>query len=650
MSTQARLALDHYAVPWLLATAVLTVAPHFEHQPLWLSLFCGMVFIWAALLWWSDQRLPGRWLLMLIVIGGCAGIWIEFRTLFGRDTGVSLLVMLMALKLMELKSRRDAVVVVTLGYFLLLTHYFYSQSIATGLWLLVALWIVTATLVRVHGGAAATLRGSLRHSAILSAQALPFMLVLYLLFPRVAGPLWGLPQDAHAGRTGLSETMAPGNIANLARSGEIAFRVLFDGALPPRDKLYWRGPVLEDFDGRTWRPYAGITPRPRLDQQSPPIGYETTLEGHNQRWLLALDAPSTLPADSVLSGTLTANARQRLSNRQRFRFASTLDFRFNVSENPPVITRNLQLPSGRNPRSLELARRWQSEQDSPEAIIGKALELFSAQFTYTLQPPLLGEDGIDEFLFTTQRGFCEHFSAAFVVLMRAAGIPARVVTGYQGGDRNPVDGYLIVRQSDAHAWAEVWLAERGWVRVDPTAAVSPLRIETGIAGAMADGEPLPALLQVRTDWLRTLRHRWEAINNAWNQQVLGFDRERQRRMLSAFGIADADWRNLAVALAVTSSLLLLAIMSWALYHRPRHDPAARLWHSALRHLARRQVHCAPWETPLALLARLRVEQAELAVPLARVVDAYLQARYGPTGDDLATLRAAVAQLRRWRIT
>lgn len=650
MSTQARLALDHYAVPWLLVTAMVTVAPHFEHQPLWLSLFSALVFAWAAWLWWSDQRLPGRWLLMLIVVAGCAGVWIEFRTLFGRDSGVALLVMLMALKLLELKSRRDAVVVVTLAYFLLLTHYFYSQAIATGLWLLFALWAVTATLIRIHGGAAATLRGSLRHAAVLAGQALPFMLVLYLLFPRVAGPLWGLPQDAHAGRTGLSETMAPGNIANLARSGEIAFRVLFDGAPPPRDKLYWRGPVLEDFDGRTWRPHAGITPRPHLEASSPAIAYETTLEGHNQRWLLALDAPSSLPPDTILGGTLTANARQPVSIRQRFRLAATLDYRFNVEESQSVLNRSLLLPPGRNPRSLALARRWQGEQGAPEAIIGKALALFSGQFTYTLQPPLLGEDSIDEFLFTTQRGFCEHFAAAFVVLMRGAGIPARVVTGYQGGERNPVDGYFVIRQSDAHAWAEVWLAGRGWVRIDPTAAVSPLRVENGIAGALPAGEPLPALLQVRTDWLRTLRHRWEAINNAWNQQVLGFDRERQRRLLESFGIPDADWRSLTVALAVAGSLLLVAIMGWALYHRPRHDPARRLWHAALRHLARRQVHCPPWETPLALLARLREEQPALAAPLARVVDAYLQARYGPPGDDLATLRDAVARLRRWRNT
>lgn len=644
MSTQAREALDHLAVPWLFVAALVTVAPHFEHQPAWLTAICGLAFAWAAWLWWRDRRLPGRWLLMLVVVGACAGIWIEFRTLFGRDSGVALLVMLMSLKLLELKSRRDAVVVVTLGYFLLLTHYFYSQSIATGLWLIAALWIVTATLIRIHGGRAATLRGTLRHAALLAAQAVPFMLVLYLLFPRIGGPLWGLPQDAHSGRTGLSETMAPGNIANLARSSEIAFRVLFDGPLPTRDKLYWRGPVLEDFDGQTWRPYAGITPRARLDFLAPPVTYQTTLEGHNQRWLLALDAPSALPPETVLSGTLTANARQRVTYRQRFRLASVLDYRFNAAENPPVLARNLQLPPGRNPQSRELADTWRRDNPAPEAIVAKALDLFASQFYYTLQPPLLGENSIDDFLFSTRRGFCEHYAAAFVVLMRAAGVPARVVTGYQGGDRNPVDGYLIVRQSDAHAWAEVWLTGRGWVRVDPTAAVSPARIETGLADALPAGEPLPALLQVRTDWLRTLRHRWEALNNAWNQQVLGFDRERQRELLARFGMPDTDWRGLATALAVATALLLALVMAWALHQRPRHDPASQLWQKALRHLARRQVHCAPWETPLVLAERVRHQRPDMAAAFDTVVTAYLQARYAAAASDLKPLREAIARL------
>ena len=643
MSTPAREALDHFAAPWLFVAAAVTVAPHFLHQPPWLTALCTVLFAWAGWLWWRDQRLPGRWWLMLLVAGGCAAIAVEFRTLFGRDAGVALLVMLMGFKLLELKSRRDAVVVVTLGYFLLLTHYFYSQAIATGLWLLAALWIVTATLIRIHGGTAATLRGSLRHAAVLGGQALPFMLVLYLLFPRVAGPLWGLPQDAHAGRTGLSESMAPGNIASLAQSGEIAFRVLFEGPPPAHDKLYWRGPVLEDFDGLTWRPAATPPARPQLEFLSPPVAYESTLEAHNQRWLLALDAPSMLPADTVLSGTLTANARQRLSHRQRLRFAASLDYRFNAVESDAVLARNLRLPPGSNPQARRLAQSWRAG-GPPETVIDKALELFASQFFYTLRPPLLGENGIDEFLFSTRRGFCEHYAAAFVVLMRAAGIPARVVTGYQGGDRNPVDGYLVVRQSDAHAWAEVWLAGRGWVRIDPTAAVSPARIDTGIANALGAGEPLPALLQVRTDWLRTLRHRWEAINNAWNQQVLGFDRERQRDLLARLGLPDADWRNLAIILSVASGLLLAVTLAWALDRRPRHDPARQLWDKALRHLARRQVHCAPWETPLTVAAHVRATHPELAGPFDRVVAAYLTARYAASGNDLEPLREAIAQL------
>jgi transglutaminase-like putative cysteine protease len=643
MSTPAREALDHSAVPWLFATAVLTVAPHFEHQPLWLSAFTGLMLLWGGWLWSQNRRLPGRWLLMLLVVASCAGIFAEFRSLFGRDAGVAMLVMFMAMKLLELKSRRDGMIIVTLGYFLLLTHYFYSQSIPTGLWLLAALWIVTATLIRLHGGPASTLRATLRYAAILTAQALPFMLVLYILFPRITGPLWGLPQDAHAGKTGLSETMAPGSIASLAQSSEIAFRVRFDGEIPAKGKLYWRGPVLEGFDGATWRPYGGRPPAERLEALAPAISYETTLEAHNQRWLLALDAPTTLPPESTLNGALTANARLPVSYRQRFRFSSSLDYRFNITENAVVLRRNLALPGDSNPQARRLASEWRAAETSPEKIVNKALALFASEFYYTLQPPLLGENSVDGFLFDTRRGFCEHYAAAFVVLMRGAGIPARVVTGYQGGERNPVDDYLVVRQSDAHAWAEVWLAERGWVRVDPTAAVSPARIETGIADALPAGEPLPALIQMRADWLRTLRHRWEAVNNAWNQQILGYDPQRQRELLSRLGLPDADWQSMATTLGIICSLLLAAMTAWTLYQKPRHDPASRLWHKALRHMARRQVNCAPWETPLALARRVQEEQPALAEPFDQVVAAYLQARYG-TQNDLKTLREAIARL------
>ena len=644
MSTPAREALDRHATPWLFATALATTAPHALHQPAWLSALAAMLLLWASRQWWKDERLPSRWLLVALVGAGCAGILIEFRTLFGRDAGVAMLVMFMAMKLLELRSRRDAMVVVTLGYFLLLTHYFYSQSIPTGLWLLACLWLITATLVRLHGGPATTPRAALRHAGLLCLQALPFMLVLYVLFPRISGPLWGLPTDAHAGKTGLSDTMSPGSISQLVQSGDIAFRARFDGPLPPKQKLYWRGPVMEQFDGNRWRPYPGRLPAEQLEFLSPPLSYETTLEPHNQRWLLALDAPTGLPPEMALNGTLTVALRDPLTERQRFRLAASLDYRFNATEDPAAIRRNLLLPPGSNPQSRALAEQWRSAGIGPDAIVGKALALFAADFTYTLRPPLLGRDGIDDFLFRSKRGFCEHYAAAFVVLMRAAGIPARVVGGYQGGEFNPLDGYLVVRQSDAHAWAEVWLAGRGWVRVDPTAAVSPSRIETGIADALPFEDALPALIQLRADWARTLRYRWEAINNAWNQHILGYDPQRQRDLLARLGLPDADWRSLATLLGAFCSLLVAGLMVWAIYQRPRRDPVLRLWHQALRHLARRQVDCAPWETPLALARRVEQQRPELAAPFQRVVDAYLLARYG-TDNNLTALRAAIAQLR-----
>lgn len=645
MSTPARQALDRQATPWLFASALVTIAPHVLHQAYWLSALAGLLMFWAIRLWWKDERLPGRWVLFLLVIVGCSGILIEFRSLFGRDAGVAMLVVFMAMKLLELKSQRDAVVVVVLGYFLLLTHYFYSQSIPTGLWLLFALWLVTATLIRLHGGPASTTRASLRYAASLCLQAIPFMLVLYLLFPRISGPLWGLPSDAHAGMTGLSDTMSPGSISRLAQSADIAFRARFSTTPPAKQKLYWRGPVMEQFDGTTWRLHDNRGTSPQLETLSAPFRYVMTLEPHNQRWILALDAPVQLPEGLNASNVLAVTQRLPVTERRRYELAASLDYRFNVDEDPRALSRNLALPPGANPQARALAERWRNSDHRPSAIIGQAQALFAAEFTYTLQPPLLGQNGIDKFLFKTRRGFCEHYAGAFVFLMRAAGIPARVVSGYQGGEFNPLDGYLVIRQSDAHAWAEVWLEGQGWVRVDPTASVSPTRIETGIADALPFGEPLPALVQWRADWLRTLRYRWEAVNNAWNQHILGYDPQRQRELLSRLGLPETDWRSLATVLGIACSLLVAAMTAWTLYQRPAIDPARRLWLTALRQLARRQVDCAPWETPMAVAQRVREQRPELAETFQNVVDAYLQARYGKSNNNLNALREAVARLR-----
>ncbi|WP_301100695.1 DUF3488 and transglutaminase-like domain-containing protein [Propionivibrio sp.] len=654
-STKAPQPLEHGAIPWLLAVALVTAAPHASHLPLWLTLFVGGALLWRSWLWRQQARLPARWLLMLVVFAGVAGIGWEFRTLFGRDAGVALIVFFMALKPMEMRTRRDSMVVVMLGFFLLLTHYFYLQSIPTGLWLLAATTLLTATLIRLYGGAQ-PLGAIVHYAGLLLAQALPFMLIIFLLFPRVTGPLWGLPQDAYSGLTGLSDRMSPGSLNKLIQSGAIAFRVQFAGELPPKSNLYWRGPVFDDYDGMTWRAL------PRGDRAgSPPVveargktySYVSTLEAHNQRWLLALDLPTRQPEGSVLARSLETLSREPVRSRARYAFTSAPDFIANRQESPALLQQALRLPPRLNPRSRELAASWRATFNSPQQISDAALRLFRQEaFFYTLQPPLLGEHAVDDFLFATRRGFCEHYASAYVVLMRAADIPARVVAGYQGGEINPIDGYLTVRQSDAHAWAEIWLADRGWVRVDPTAAVAPSRIEEGIEAALPADDPLPALVRIDTDWLRDLRNRWEAANNSWNQWVLGYNPQRQRELLSRLGLDEPDWRSMTSALAMLCAIALLFVTVWTFWQRTTTTPAQRAWQRFCTRIKRLGITRADWEGPLAFAARVAREQPQLAALCHEAASIFADLHYGNgTPEQLQQLKNCTRRLpSSWRHT
>lgn len=641
--------LEHGSVPWLLAGALATAAPHAGHLPSWLSLLAAGALLWRLWLWQRRRRLPSRWLLGLLAIGGVAGIAWQFHGLFGRNAGVAMLVLLMALKPLELHGRRDALVIVMLGFFLLLTHYFYSQSLATGAWLLATMTLLTATLIRLHGGAqpVATIG---REAGRLLLQALPFLLILYLLFPRVSGPLWGLPQDAHSGLSGLSTQMSPGSISNLIQSGAVAFRSRFAGELPEKSDLYWRGPVFDAYDGTTWRASAQPSPRPTpvIEPKGVTYTYTTILEAHNQRWLLALDLPTRLPPEGSLAPTLEALSNVPVRVRSRFTFASSPDYHANRQEAPATLAEALRLPPGINPRSRALARQWRSL--PPGRIVEAALAMFrQGEFQYTLQPPLLGHDAVDQFLFETRRGFCEHYASAFVFLMRAADVPARVVAGYQGGEVNPVDDYLIVRQSDAHAWAEVWLAGEGWVRIDPTAAVAPSRIEQGIAAALPAGEPLPAIVRLDADWLRDLRNRWEAANNTWNLWVLGYNPQRQREVLARLGLPDPDWQSMSTSLAVLCALALLSITLWTLREQPHPDPAQLAWQKYCVQLSRRGICRAEWEGPLDFARRVAHTRPALAALTSEAAGHYAELRYGRGGEEhLRRLQECVRRLSRER--
>lgn len=644
--------LEKACVPWLLACALATAAPHAGHLPLWLNVLAAVAIALRAWLWQREARLPLRWQLALLVVASTAGIYLQYRTLFGRDAGVALLVLFIALKPLEMHARRDAIVVVMLGFFLLLTHYFYSQTIPTGLWLMAAATLLTATLLRIHGGKQ-PLPQIVRYAAVLLLQATPFMLALFLLFPRVTGPLWGLPQDAHGGMSGLPETIAPGSISDLVLNDAIAFRARFDGPPPENSNLYWRGPVMDEFDGRRWRPTRlGRVEAAVIEARASAIDYEITLEPHNQRWLLALDAPQTIPEKAFVNARMQVVSFEPVRQRSRYTFRSSLDYRVNVNESRAMLAAALQLPATDNPRARALAAEWRARHERPLAIVAEAMQMFRQQeFVYTLQPPLLGQHSVDEFIFDTKQGFCEHYASSFVFLMRAAGVPARVVAGYQGGESNPVDGNFVVRQSDAHAWAEVWIEGSGWQRVDPTAASAPSRVEFGIASALPQEGALPVMARLDLRWLRELRFRWEAINNAWNQWVLGYNPERQRELLSRFGFEAIDWRGMTALLTAICALVLAGVTAWTLAHRAQADPVQRAWLRFCARMARAGLRREPWEGPFDYAARVADKQPALGGIANQAATAYVQARYGRGGGDaLEQLRTATKKIpQRWSI-
>ena len=615
---------------WLLATLAFAIAPHTPRLPIWITLLC----LGVGAIRLIQVRLPARWLLITLAAATAAGIYASYHTLLGRDAGVALLVAMLSLKLLESRTLRDSMVAIFISYFLVITHFLYSQSIPTGLYLLVVVLVITATLIGLnHPGRQIDPRKQLRLAAVLLGQAAPVMLVLFLFFPRVPGPLWGMPSDAYEGMTGLSDSMAPGSISKLSQSGAVAFRVSFDGPPPKPEQRYWRGPVLDLFDGRRWSAAAAPDPNPAgIAVTGAPSSYTLTLEPHNKRWLLALDLPAKLPPASRLGARYELLADQPVRQRLRYRAVSYPNYQAGLYPEAAEMNHSLRLPAFGNPKAREMAVTWKLAAKDDGEIVSRALELFRSEaFFYSLTPPLLGADSVDEFLFDTRRGFCEHYAGSFVFLMRAAGVPARVVTGYQGGESNPFGNYLIVRQSDAHAWAEVWLESRGWVRIDPTAAVAPRRIESGLAAALPAGEPLPLLARMDSAWLMQLRMTWDTLNNDWNQWVLGYGQERQYDLLSRLGFEMASWRELAAGLAAGVGALLLGFSGFMLWRRSPvgADPAAGIYQRFCRKMARIGIVRQPNEGPADFTKRTGMLRPDLASDSAAIGKLYIALRYAP---------------------
>jgi len=628
---------------------VLAAAPHVSHLPAWVSVLAAAAVAWRAWAAWRGERMPRRWLLYVLVIFGVAGVFVTHRTLFGRDAGVTMLVLFLALKLLETRTQRDAIIVTFLCYFLALTSFFYSQTIGIAALTFVTVLVLTTALISFNAPGR-PLQSQVKIAGMLLAQGLPVMLILFLFFPRVSGPLWGMPADAYAGMTGLSETMTPGAISSLSQSDAIAFRVQFDATPPPKNVLYWRGPVFWDFDGRTWAPGGRTLAAGMADfvPESPPVTYTVTVEPHNRRWLFALDIPGRVPPAADVTADFQLRSRVPLRTRARYAMSSFLAYRATSASSRPELREALRLPPGFNPRANALATQWALDSANHEEILQRGIEFFRrAGLQYTLTPPPLGRDSVDQFLFGTKRGFCEHFSSAFAYMMRAAGVPARIVTGYQGGEVNPVDGYIVVRQADAHAWTEVWLRGRGWVRVDPTAIAVPLRVESGLAAAVPAGEPVPFLVRADLSWLRTLRFNWEALANYWNQWVLGYNPERQRGLFNRLGMPEANWQAMAQMLFWTVGTLIAAFAFWLLRRARSSDAVQVAWMKFCAKLSRRGTRREPSEGPLAFGARAVRAHPQVARSIDAITALYIDLRYGPAPNrkGISQLRTLVREFR-----
>ncbi len=624
---------------FLLGVIAWTVLPHVFHLPLWCGLLTAVVLLWRTQLALANGALPGRWVLVaVLLIAAGLTLW-SFRTLLGKEPGITMAVVLMALKTLELRARRDAFVVFFLGFFLVLTHFLYSQSLPVAAAMLVSVWGLLTALVLAHMPVG---QPSLRQAATLAARTAlfgaPVMVLLFVLFPRV-GPLWGVPQDGQAS-TGLSNTMRMGSVAELAQDDRIAMRLRFEGQAPAPETLYFRGPVLTRFDGFEWRaaPAGAARRAPNADLQvsGPAFDYEVTLEPLRLAALPLLEATPTAPqleGYRVLArDDLQWSADRPVYERLRFSARAYTRFRHGPTRAAPDLRAHVELPAGFNPRTLAWAaalRRDPLYAAADARILAGALmqHIRRGGYSYTLAPGDYGRDAIDEFWLDGKEGFCEHFAAAFVVIMRALDVPARVVTGFQGADPLPVDGYTVVRNSAAHAWAEYWQPGQGWVRADPTAAVAPERINRSRRLVPAPGLVTGAIGAMSPELLAQLRSGWDALNNRWNQWVLNYSRGQQIDVLRDLGFRSPSWEDLAMLLVVSLSTLALVGAGWAWWDRHRIDPWVRQREAILRALRALGIVAQAHESPRALALRVRERFGNDGEALALLLDTLERQRY-----------------------
>jgi len=667
--------LDSYQIPrfafiWLLVAVVSVILPHVARMPFWLTLMCLLCVIGRVLVWQGRMSLPGNKVKLLLVGIMVVLVPVEFgRDIFSTDATVGVLLVGITLKLLEMHQKRDVLLVLYLCYFTVIAEFIYSQSIPVALYMGLVVLLITSALMSLNQTqqTQSPLR-TLKLSGSILLQGIPLMLACFLVFPRIS-PLWSVPLQSASATTGLSDNMSPGDIGNLARSADVAFRVQFAGTAPAQPDLYWRALTLDEFDGRSWRQGFNFEPQllrsgvdrqqwyQAIDYRGEPIDYNVIMEPSFQNWVYTLMLPGFNDDRMRMRRDYQVDSFRRITQRFSYDARSFPDAV--VETGPPgrEQRRSLLLPDG-NPRAFEFAQSLRTAQPDDAAYVAAVLEHFRTEpFFYTLSPATLGEHPVDDFLFSTQEGFCEHYASSFTFLMRAAGIPARVVTGYQGGEFNPYDGTLVVRQYDAHAWSEVWLPERGWVRIDPTAAVAPDRISLGSDAVLQQQETyledeVFTLMRFRNSLLlNDIRFRLEMIDYAWNRFVLNYDQEMQLSLFSR--LLGEVTRTKIIALMLGFMTLATLFVALTLF---RSRPATRPLPPATAHYLRFCNYLAnlgfarrTGETPLNYLERVAATNPQWRAEIETITRAYVELAFESDGDNPDKLKSLRRSVRNFRV-
>jgi len=641
----------------LVLLLTLAALPHVLHLQPWISLFFISMLGLRLLALHRPALLPGRWLLFLLTLTGVGIVLSQYPVIFGKDAGAALLTAMLGLKLLEARRRRDVYVLVFLGFFILVTQFLFFRGIPILLHaLLISLGLVSLLLEVSRAAPSANLLQPVVRALSLLAQAIPVMVVLFLLFPRFSSPLWNLGPEQDQALTGVSDRLSPGSVSRLARSRAVAFRVDFEGELPATRDRYWRGRVIWETDGIEWW---ASTDEPAAQQRPVAVAeamiYHVTLEPAPGNWLYSLDRPLQAPRGSALTGDLQLLRATPVRRRVRYKAVSAIDYP-DLFLDATARQKGLQLPQNISPRMRQLVAGWRSERPSDRQLMQRALAFFRNQaFYYTLYPPRLDANPADQFLFDSRRGFCEHYATSFALLMRIAGIPSRLVVGYQGGELNPLGDYLIIRQSDAHAWTEIWLQGAGWTRVDPTAAVAPQRIEQSLDPELVSTTQGAPIDFIRLDpgplrqLLRQLVLGIDAVNSGWQRWVLGYSRERQQELMRMLGLGFLKGTRLALAMVI-SAAILVGIMSLLMLHRgrARPDPAVRAYRRFCQRLTRCGIARHSHEGPRDYCRRVAGRRPDLAAEVKAITRLYIGLRYGQAAAENGALSQLNERVRRFR--